>query len=230
MKLYNEDSLVRMNKMVEKGTKVDLILTDPPYATIKGGKRKRKITENTNNNTKVMYQNNNFGWDIDYKTFLPKWLSLSYDLLKDGGQCYLMVNTKDLENFLRESRKAGFKLHNVLIWDKGNKVVNRWYMKQVEYVLFLRKGKAKPINNGGTANLIKVPNTRNKDHPTQKPVDLMKIFIENSSNEGDLVFDPFMGTGATGIASKLLERDFIGIERDEKFFSLAKTKINKTTK
>ena len=222
MKLYNDDAIKVMDAILEAGTQVDLIVTDPPYATIKGGKRKRHTT---NDIVQKMYDNDNFGWSINYKTFLPKWLERAYKILKDDSQMYVMVNALDLENFLRESRLAGFKLHNLLIWDKGNKVVNRWYMKQVEYVLFLRKGRAKSINNKGTSNLIFTANPRNKDHPTQKPVGLMEIFIANSSNEGDVVLDPFMGTGSAGVASKNLGRGFIGIERDTSFYEKAKNKI-----
>ena len=64
-------------------------------------------------------------------------------------------------------------------------------------------------------------------HDTEKPVDLMKILVENSSNEGDVVLDPFMGIGATGIACKELNRNFIGIELDEKYSNIAKERINK---
>ena len=64
-------------------------------------------------------------------------------------------------------------------------------------------------------------------HDTEKPVDLMKILVENSSDEGDVVLDPFMGIGSTGIACKKLNRNFMGIELDEKYFNIAKERINK---
>ena len=66
-----------------------------------------------------------------------------------------------------------------------------------ELILMLRKGGAKPINNMGTSNIIKIPNIiGKKQHPTEKPIKLMEVLIENSSNEGDLVLDPFMGSGS----------------------------------
>ena len=67
-------------------------------------------------------------------------------------------------------------------------------------------------------------------HDTEKPVDLMKILVENSSNEGYVDLDPFMGIGSTGIACKKLNRNFIGIELDEKYFNIAKERINKMQK
>ena len=90
-------------------------------------------------------------------------------------------------------------------------------------ILMLRKGAARNINNMGTKNIISIKNIRgNKKHPTEKPVELNKILIENSSNENDVVLDPFMGAGSCGIACKLLNRNFIGIEIDEKYFNIAK--------
>ena len=66
-------------------------------------------------------------------------------------------------------------------------------------------------------------------HDTEKPVELMKILIENSSNEGELVLDPFMGIGSSGIASKLLNRNFIGCEINPKYFEIAKNRIDNAT-
>ena len=92
----------------------------------------------------------------------------------------------------------------------------------------LRKGNAKSINNMGTKNILEVKNIIGKKvHPTEKPVELNEILIGNSSNEGDLVLDPFMGSGSSGVACKKLNRDFIGIEIDEKYFNIAKERIEK---
>jgi site-specific DNA-methyltransferase (adenine-specific) len=99
-------------------------------------------------------------------------------------------------------------------------------MNSCEFILFLRKGKAKRINNLGSKTILKVDNVRGKLHPTQKPVELMKILIENSSNEGDVVLDPFMGSGSTGVACLNTNRNFIGIELDKNYFEIAKERLN----
>lgn len=114
----------------------------------------------------------------------------------------------------------------MIIWDKGNSIPNKYYLNSYEIILMLRKGKAKNINHLGTKNILKIPNImKNRQHPTEKPVSLMEILIENSTKENDLVLDPFMGAGATGIACKNLKRDFIGIEIDEKYFRIAEERI-----
>lgn len=98
-------------------------------------------------------------------------------------------------------------------------------MGQTEFILLFRKGGAKDINDMGTSNFIQIPNIKNKLHPTQKPIDLMKVLIENSSNEGDIVMDCFMGSGSTGVACLETNRGFIGIEIDKKYYDIAIERI-----
>lgn len=90
----------------------------------------------------------------------------------------------------------------------------------------LRKGGAKNIHNKGTSNILKVPNIiGNKKHPSEKPAELLEIMINNSTNEGEVVLDMFMGSGSTGVAAKNLNRRFIGIELDLDYFAIAKERI-----
>jgi len=137
-----------------------------------------------------------------------------------------MTNTLNIKHFLNFSEQIGFKLHNILIWKKNNVTPNRWYMKNCEYILFFRKGKAKQINNPGTKQVLEVNNIKGKKlHETEKPVELMQIMIENSSQIGDLVLDPFMGSGSTGVACKNCNRRFLGVEIDNKYYEIAKSRI-----
>ena len=79
----------------------------------------------------------------------------------------------------------------------------------------------------GTKNILRIPNiVRTKAHPTEKPVELMQVLVENSTNENDLVMDLFMGVGGVGVACKRTKRHFIGIEIDEKYFRIAEQRIN----
>jgi site-specific DNA-methyltransferase (adenine-specific) len=138
-----------------------------------------------------------------------------------------MTNTLNLENALKEARKAGFKLHNVLCWVKNNCTPNRWYMKNVEYTLFLRKGKAKAIRNKSSKTAHHFNNVSNKAHPTEKPIQLMELYISNSTNEGDTVLDPFMGSGTTLVAAAKLGRNAIGIELDEQYYRISVDRVKK---
>lgn len=205
---------------------IDLIVTDPPYkvtsrgsAGNSGGMLQKKI----NRKGQVFDFN-----DISCKKYAPEF----YRILKEGTHCYIMTNHTNLIEMLNVFTNVGFKFVKCLIWNKGNKIMGQFYMNQFEYIMFFRKGKAKKINNCGTSDILNIPNKKTKIdgknlHDTEKPIELNRILVENSTNENDIVLDPFMGIGSCGIACKKLNRNFIGIELDEKYYDIACERINK---
>ena len=204
---------------------IDLVVTDPPYKTTSRGNAGTSggmLQKEINKKGQVFKHNN-----IKPQEYIPE----LYRVLKDGSHCYIMTNHVNLQEMLNVATESGFKFVKCLIWDKGNKIMGQYYMSSFEYIIFLRKGKAKRINNCGTADILRVPNIKLKGedgknlHDTEKPVELMKIMIDNSSNEGDIVFDPFMGIGSTGVACLELNRRFIGVELDEQYFPIAKHRM-----
>lgn len=161
--------------------------------------------------------------DIEFHEWLPE----IYRVLKNDSHCYFMVNGRNLKDLWIEVEKVGFKFQNLLVWVKNNATPCAYYMLQTEFILMLRKGNAKYINNMGTTNVFTYPNIiGNKYHPTEKPVELMKDLILNSTNEGDIVLDPFMGSGTTCIAAKECNREYVGFEIDEKYFNIAKERLD----
>ena len=129
------------------------------------------------------------------------------------------------EDITKRAKKAGFDFHNLLIWDKGTVTPNRWYMKGCEFVGFFYKGTAKSINNCSSKALVKYPQIDETMHPTEKPVGLMQHYIENSTQPGQTVIDPFMGTSTTGVACVKSGRKFVGIEIDQEWFDVACERI-----
>ena len=217
--LWHGCCLEEMKKIEDNS--IDMVLTDPPYRVISGGNKSKlsKAWANSNfkkNDGKIFKHNN-----IKFK----EWVGGIYRVLKKEGHFYTMTNNLNLESHLTEARLAGFKFHGLLIWEKNIASPNRWYLKNCEYILFLRKGKAKPINNKSTKQILKYDVVRSKNHPTEKPVKLMEALIKNSSNKNDTVLDLFMGAGSTGVACKNLGRKFIGIEKDDKYFKIAQERI-----
>ena len=217
VKLYNDDCL-NVLKDIEDNS-IDLVVTDPPYEVITGGRNggvKGKPSGILTENKQLMKS-------------IPKadlWLSECFRVMKDGTHIYIMTNTLNLTNYLNIINDVGFKLHNLLVWNKNNTTPNRWYMKNCEYVIFARKGFAKSINNPSSQTVHNFDNIiGNKKHPTEKPVDLMKLYVGNSSQVGGTVLDPFMGVGSTGVACKELNRNFIGVELDEQYFDIATKRI-----
>ena len=200
---------------------VDLVLTDPPYRTITGGDSGDRPQGMLSGNRKL------FTHQTDIT--IADWMPLVYRVLKNGCHAYIFTNFLNLNEMMMESVKAGFKMHNLLCWEKNNCTPSQFYMKNCEYVLFLRKGKAKWINNIGESKTVhKFANViGNKTHPCEKPTDLLTFYIENSTKEGDIVIDPFMGTASCGISCYYSGRNFIGIEKDEQYFNIAKERIEK---
>lgn len=218
-KLLKGDCLELMKDIPDKS--IDLIVTDPPYKIIQGGCTNKAVrfkgSTEKQLKTGTLFKENN----INFSDWVPE----VYRILKDNTHCYIMCNDRNLKDLLNVCEKTGFKLLNVLVWGKSKHSPNRYYMKNCEFITMFRKGKAKNINNMGTKQLLLVNNVDNKSHPSEKPIELMKILIENSSNEQDTVLDPFIGSGSTGVACKELNRNFIGIELDEKYFEIAKKRI-----
>ena len=216
-KLNNKDCLEVMAAM-DSGS-IDLIVTDPPYKVTSrgssggtGGMLKSDI-----NKSGMVFKHNTIKFD--------DWLPECFRVLKDGGHAYFMTNNKNLLPMLQAVENAGFKIFKTIIWAKNTAITNMYYMDSHEYIIFCRKGKARKINNCGTKSVLSFDNPRNKTHPTEKPVELMEVLVGNSSQENDIILDPFMGSGSTGVAAKNLNRRFIGIELDPDYFAIAKERI-----
>jgi len=231
-KIYNMDCMEGMKQFPDKS--IDLVVTDPPYKIVQGGCSNKAVTINACGGILNKHDGDNIELVKKGKIFnhneiqFNEWLPEIYRVLKDNSHCYIMINGRNLSKLQMEAEKVGFEFHNIIGWDKGNATPNKWYMQRLEFILFLFKGEAKNINNMGTTTLLQVPNIKRgtKLHPTEKPVDLMKVLIENSSNEGDLILDPFMGVGSTALACKELNRQFIGFELDKHYCELAEKRIS----
>ena len=144
---------------------------------------------------------------------------------KPDADAYIMSNDKNLFAAHGGFIGAGWKFHNLLVWDKVRATRNRWYMKNLEFTQYLWKGHAKLINDCGSKQSFELNTPRETAHPTEKPVALMAHYIGNSTAEGDLVLDPFMGAGATMVAAMQLGRRGIGIEINPEHFEVAVARV-----
>lgn len=225
IKMYNADCIEIMDKLIEKNVVIDCIVCDPAYKVTSRG--------NAGNSGGMLTTKKSMKGDIfeHNDCHVSTWMPRIYQLLKDTGHCYIMTNHVNLFEYLQVAQECGFKFIKSLIWNKGNKIMGQFYMSQFEYILFFRKGAGKKINKCGTSDILDIPNKKQKDengknlHDTEKPVDLMKILIENSSNEGEMVLDFMCGINATGVACKELNRKYIGIELDENYFDIGVNRI-----
>jgi len=218
-KLYLGDCLEVMKEIDDNS--IDMVLVDPPYTMTKRGKSCRPN-----------YMPNNMGDNV-FSGKLPTckdWFKHSYRILKENTHMYVFCNTISINDFLNVAKECGFLFHNIISIIKDTHMPNRWYLKYTEFILFFRKGKAKPINDMKSRdyfNVIMPKSNNDKIHITQKPLNIIEKMITNSSKVGEIVLDFFVGSGTTAIAAIRTKRQWIGIEKDEKYYKLASERIEK---
>lgn len=226
MQLYNGDCIKVMQELIDKNVKADLIVTDPPYLiknTKAGGKSSfAKSIQQMNNEIKEA--NLTEGISLEFCEKLIK--------LQDKINIYIWCNKEQILEYLKFFVDREECSYDILCWYKSNAMptFNNKYLTDKEYCLYFRRGGyCQPINYDKAKTYWVQPiNSRDKNlygHPTIKPLNIIKQLISNSSKERALILDCFMGSGTTGVACKELGRDFIGIELDEKYFAIAKNRI-----
>jgi site-specific DNA-methyltransferase (adenine-specific) len=182
---------------------VDLVLTDPAYESLekhrsKGTTTRLKHSKASSNDWFKIFPNSRF----------PEFFAEVFRVLKKHRHFYLMCDSDTMFVAKPLGEEAGFKFWKPIIWDKMKIGMGYHYRGQCERVLFFEKGKRK-LNDLGQSDVIPVSRIRD-GYPTEKPVKLLRILIENSTQPGELVVDPFMGSGSTGVAAVAAGRDFAG--------------------
>lgn len=187
---------------------VDLIVTDPPYGdNVSYGPRHVRISGNKDPLISLVV------------------LSESYRVLKPHSTAYTFCGMRHL-CFLRSyfTQYTRYSLREVIIWNKVSMGVGHTFRKQYECILVLEKGNPR-YRNHRMLNLLNFRRVFNPPHPHTKPLDLIKALILHSSDKGQLVFDPFVGSGTTAVAAKQLQRDYIGIELDPDYCQIAEERL-----
>ena len=217
IKLYKDDCLEVMKTIANES--IDLIITDPPYLIkYKTNYRKNK----THDFCSEILNDDNYA-------LISNYIKECYRILKDNTAMYMFCNCDRVDYFKQELEKTGFKIKNMIIWVKNNWTagdLKAQFGKQYEILFLVNKGRC--LFNGKRItdvwNFDRVSGNK-QVHQNQKPLDLLEQCILKHSKENDVVFDGFMGSGSTGIACKHTNRRFIGIELDDKYFEIAKKRI-----
>ena len=239
--LIQGDCIVEMQKLIDDGIKVDLVLTDPPYNISKLNDNR----DRSNMDSPIMRRkkplNYDFGaWDNmerqEFLDFTQQWYELCVDLLREGGTMISFFSKEDVNYLGWMGKEYGMRTRTVFTWHKTNPVpsfrkVN--YLSSCEYAWIGSKGETAWTFNFKQQkemhNFFETPNKSaygKTEHPTEKPESMIAHLMEIHSNEGDLVLDCFMGSGTTGAAANNLNRDFIGIELEEKYYNIAKKRCS----
>lgn len=219
--------------------KFDMIFADPPYHLSNGG-----ISVQSGKMVSV----NKGDWDksqgniSDYH-FDKEWLTACRSKLKESGTIWVSGTYHNIFSIARCLTELGYKILNCITWVKTNPPPNlscRYFTHSAEYILWARKNEKTPhfYNyelmkeiNGGTQmrdvwNLPAIAKWEKScgKHPTQKPLCVLSRIIQASTEPGAWILDPFTGSSTTGIAANLLGRRFLGIDREEEFLLLSRTR------
>lgn len=228
-KLYNDDCLNILKSIADQS--VDLILTDPPYNIA------QYSTGNINLPGRTALNNDLGEWDLN--SICP--LDFVNDftrILKPNGNAFIFTSYNLIGKW-HEAFDKEFDTFQYFIWHKTNptpKIYKNGFLNSCEMIVCLwNKGhKWNFSNQKEMHNFFECPicmwpeRLREPKHPSQKPLRLLKHLVNIASNENDVILDPFMGVGSTGVAAKLLNRNFIGCEIDPVFFEAAKLRIEST--
>lgn len=251
--IYNGDCIETLNKKVDEKS-IDLIFADPPY-NLSGNGLKWKGNK-TGGDWYMVNEKWDKMTAPEYLQFTRKWLGACDRVLKDKGSIYVACSYHNLSEVMIVLKQLDFKINNIITWYKTNAMPNmtrRIFTHSTEFVVWAVKGsgwtfnyeKTKEINpdkqkDGSQKqmrDLWELPLVQGKErlsgddgralHPTQKPEEMLKRIILASSNKGDVVLDPFLGSGTTTYVAKKYGRDWIGIEQDKEYVRIAKERMKK---
>jgi site-specific DNA-methyltransferase (adenine-specific) len=222
-KIHLGDSYELIKQIPDKS--VDLIIIDPPYEIHSiqgGGMLKEKRIQN------MMNELNNKGLDLGINTDIFD----EFIRVLKVPNIYIWCNKIQLPMYLNEFVNKRGLLFDIIVWNKTNAMplCGSKYLTDSEYCLYFRKGVKLNTTYDTAKTVYQLPiniDDKNKyDHPTIKPLQIVKNLIINSSNKNDVVLDCFMGSGTTAVASKELGRQYLGIEIDEKWHKIAVDRVN----
>lgn len=187
---------------------VDLVVTDPPYGVSYRKKGEEYMVGDTVN-------------------LFPYFLPMLRRLIKPEGAVYVFSATTRLVDVLPQFQTY-FKLHSILIWDKQvGRIPHHLTHYKLRYMPILYGSKGLHRLNEYRDDVISAPIVRGKarQHPTQKPIEVMGYIIENSSQPGDIILDPFMGSGTTAVAADRLGRQFFGCDISKEYVEMSLGRI-----
>ena len=240
------DAVQVMNELPENS--IDLIFADPPYnMQIKGDLWRPDFSRVDGvDDAWDKFENYNA-----YDAFTIAWIKAARRVLKENGAIWAIGTYHNIYRVGKHLQDLGFWVINEIIWEKTNPMPNFRgvrYTNAHETLIWAKKTKdgkytinyhaMKPFNQGKQMRSVwKMPICKGKErvringervHSTQKPLALLYRILLASTNPGDVVLDPFFGTGTSGVAAKILHRNWIGIEQDQNYIPIAQNRIEET--
>ena len=206
---------------IELGS-VDLVLTDPPYAS---GARRDAERSTRGSMLRETDDEDWFSHDAmttwGYSWFLRSALTYMRSVLVKGAHVYVFSDWRQTPNVYGMLEATGYRVNQCLVWDKSHFGMGTYWRNQHENIIFGSNGMPLPMLNRGMGSVLtcKAVSSDARIHPTEKPIPLLQRMI--GAVPGDVVLDPFMGSGSTIVAARNLGRRAIGIELEEKYCQIA---------
>ncbi len=197
---------------------VDLVVTDPPYESLE---KHRAV--GTTTRLKQSKSSSNPWFRIFPNCRFPELFGEIFRVLKRNSHFYLFTDPETAFVAKPLAEQAGFKFWKPLVWDKQTIGMGYHYRSRYEMILFFEKGKRK-LNDLGIPDIISQRRVRN-GYPAEKPSEVSRILIGQSTSTNELVVDPFMGSGSTGVAALSLSRSFAGNDIAEESLSVARQRL-----
>ncbi len=197
---------------------VDLVITDPPYESLEkhraiGTTTRLKHSKASSNDWFSIFPNDRF----------PELFAEVYRVLKKDTHFYLFCDPETMFVAKPLAEAAGFKFWKPIVWDKKKIGMGYHYRARYECVLFFEKGKRK-LNDLGVADIIEQPRVNN-GYPAEKPPEVSEVLVKNSTERGQLVIDPFMGSGSAGVAAIRNGRNFRGNDLCAEAIDIARSRL-----
>ena len=194
---------------------VDLIITDPPYESLE---KHRSV--GTTTRLKHSKASSNDWFEIFPNARFEALFTELYRVLKKHRHFYLFCDQETMFLAKPIAERVGFRFWKPLVWDKQKIGMGYHYRARYELILFFEKGKRK-LNDLSVPDVLQVPRIY-RGYPTEKPVALSEILVQQSSSETEIVIDPFMGAGSTGIAALRSGRHYYGNDICEEAVNIAR--------
>lgn len=228
-KVFNSSAYTLIEDFIKQKIKVDHVITDPPYNISKAN--------NFATMSNAKRQGVDFGeWDKGFD--LLGWIKDYSKILNNDGSFIVFCSYRFLSHICDALENSGCEVKDVIIWQKSNPMprnINRRYVQDMEFAVWgVKKGAKWIFNKPNEKKYLRsiytapvVGGAERTEHPTQKSLKIMQEIIAVHTNRGEVILDPFMGSGTTGVAATNSGRKFIGIELSPKYYQIALERLKR---
>lgn len=233
--LVNGDAFEWLAKIHDES--VDLVITDPPYESLE-----KHRSRGTTTRLKKSKASSNEWFQTVPNEKLETLCNEAYRILKPKTHFYIFCDDETSDILKKQGTDAGFYCWKRLVWEKGMGM-GYHYRASYEFILFFEKGRSRwnpergkvfngtrQLNNRSHLDILKFKRVRGADaYPTEKPEDLLDVLVTNSTQEDEVIVDPFMGSGVTGASSVKNGRVFWGCDLSEESMRRSVRRIKELT-